>query len=90
MHSYQHILFIDIETVPVVEDYGALSDRMQIEWEKKSRFLLRDAPEETTAAEVFGDKAGVFSEFAKVVCISFGSFQYTDDEWKLRIKSLKN
>lgn len=90
MHSYQHILFIDIETVPLVEQYDTLSERMQIEWEKKARFLLKDSPEGTVAADVFGDKAGVFSEFAKVVCISFGSFQSTDEGWKLRIKSISN
>ncbi len=90
MHSYQHILFIDIETVPLVDDYSKLSKRMQIEWEKKSRFLLIDAPEDTLPATIFGEKAGVFSEFAKVVCISFGSFQNIEGEWKLRIKSFKN
>ena len=90
MHAYQHILFVDIETVPLVQDYDSLSERMKIEWEKKAKYLMRDVAEDATVADVFGDRAGVFSEFAKVVCISFGSFQNIENEWKLRVKSIAN
>lgn len=88
MQHHQHIMFMDIETVPVVQDYHSLSERMQLEWEKKSRFLKKEAAEDMTYAKLFEDKAGVYSEFAKVVCIGFGSLQHTDGEWRMRLKSI--
>lgn len=88
MQQYQHIFFMDIETVPLTDNYKSMSERMQKEWEKKSRFLMRDALPDTTYEDLFIDKAGVYSEFAKVVCISFGSFQNIDGAWKMKLKSI--
>lgn len=88
MQQYQHIFFIDIETVPLVKKYDTLSERMQMEWQKKSRFMMKDAPPETSFGELFYEKAGVYAEFAKVVCICFGSMHKVDDSWKMRVKSL--
>ncbi|MFN4248762.1 MAG: ribonuclease H-like domain-containing protein [Flavipsychrobacter sp.] len=39
---------------------------------------------------LFEEKAGVFSEFAKVVCIVVGSLQQQGDNWTLRLKPLAN
>ncbi len=88
MQHHQHIMFIDIETVPLVKDYDSLSERMQMEWEKKARFLKRDAGEEVSYGQLFTEKSGVFAEFAKVVCISFGSLHHTDGKWVMRLKSI--
>lgn len=81
---------MDIETVPLAKEFDTLSDNMQKEWERKAKFLKRDLPEDVTAGELFSEKAGVFSEFAKVVCISFGSFSVVGDDWVLRLKSVTN
>lgn len=89
MQPHQHILFLDIETVPLTDDYGMLSERMHIEWEKKAKFLQR-GDEELQLGQLFEEKAGVFAEFAKVVCICFGSFQFQDGDWKMRLKSIAN
>lgn len=88
MQHHQHIMFIDIETVPMVRDYSSLSERMQLEWEKKSRFLKKEAGEEVTYEQLFSDKAGVYAEFAKVVCIGFGSLHHADGSWRMRLKSI--
>lgn len=88
MQHHQHIMFLDIETVPIVRDYDSLSERMQAEWEKKSRFLKKDAPEDVTFSQLFSDKSGVYAEFAKVVCVSFGSLHHTDGKWLMRLKSI--
>src|SRR5690606_32853645 len=88
MHHHQHIMFIDIETVPIARHYDAMSERMQLEWEKKARFLKKDAPEDVTYSQLFSEKAGVYAEFAKVVCVSFGSLHHTDGKWMMRLKSI--
>lgn len=89
MHQYRHILFLDIETVPITDDYGTLSERMQKEWERKAKFIRSDSTE-PTPEELFNDRSGVFAEFAKVVCICFGSFSEIDGEWVMRLKSIAN
>ncbi len=65
------ILFLDIETVPGVPDFNQMSDKMKILWEKKSRRLQT---EEGETADVLYNRAGIFAEFGKIVCISCGCF----------------
>lgn len=88
MQHHQHIMFIDIETVPLVQDYNTLTERMQLEWQKKARFLNRDNSEPADFSELFADKAGVYSEFAKVICIGIGSLTHSNDGWRMRLKSI--
>jgi len=64
----EDILFIDIETVPQSPSMNLLDPRMQELWDKKSKFF-RSAEE--TASEVYG-RAGIYSEFGKIICISVG------------------
>ena len=66
---FSHILFLDIETVPAQPNYNALSDRMKHLWDKKAESLKRA---ETDTAETLYDKAGIFAEFGKIICISTG------------------
>ncbi|HNW57325.1 MAG TPA: 3'-5' exonuclease, partial [Bacteroidales bacterium] len=61
----------DIETVPVSSSYDLLSPSMQTLWDKKSKqFRLPDQ----TAADVY-ERAGIYSEFGKIICISVGLFK---------------
>lgn len=90
MEQLNNIFFIDIETVPVVPDFNLLTPGLQEGWVKKSKFLrgnLGEIPEPSTA---FIEKSGVYSEFAKVVCIGFGSLNHSIDGWKIRLKSIVN
>lgn len=87
MEQFSGILFIDIETVPVQPDFNALPEGMQHEWTRKAR-LIRNLPEPVDPAVLFADRAGIYSEFAKVVCISFGTISNDDGAWKIRLKSL--
>lgn len=66
---FSHILFLDIETVPGAPSYNALSDRMKHFWDKKAESLKRA---ETDTAESLYEKAGIFAEFGKIICISTG------------------
>jgi len=93
MEQLKGILFIDIETVPIVPDFSLLSQTMQNEWIRKAKSLSSRAEsrdENTSPEALFADKAGIFSEFAKVVCISFGSLHEHDNGLKMRLKSLVN
>ncbi len=90
MENLKEILFIDIETVPVQPDFNFLTAAMQAEWTRKSK-SIKSAPEsDTDPAFLFNNRAGIYSEFAKVVCIGFGSLIQQGDSWKMRLKSLVN
>lgn len=79
-----NILFLDIETVPGVQNYNDLPERGKELWTKKTRYIQEK--EEATAEEVY-EKAGIYSEFAKVVCISVGMLVHRNGEDQIRLKS---
>jgi 3'-5' exonuclease len=64
----EDILFLDIETVPQMPSLNLLEPPIQALWDKKSRFFR--SLEET--AETVYDRAGIYSEFGKIICISVG------------------
>lgn len=66
---FSHILFLDIETVPAMPSYNALSERMKHLWDKKAESLKRA---ENDTPESLYEKAGIFAEFGKIICISTG------------------
>jgi predicted PolB exonuclease-like 3'-5' exonuclease len=73
----KNILFLDIETVPAFSEYEDLPTDLKPFWIKKAKFLLRKDIEEMSAsdvANVFLEKAGIYAEFARIVCISVGYF----------------
>ena len=71
MENISTILFLDIETVSVAKSYDDLGDNFQELWERKSRYWIKDEEKES-AADLYKEKAGIYSEFAKIVCISVG------------------
>jgi uncharacterized protein YprB with RNaseH-like and TPR domain len=89
MQHIKEILFIDIETVPIQPAYDFMTEAMQAEWSKKARFVKGVADGLHDPAALFDEKAGIYSEFAKVVCIGFGSLQQQEDgKWHMRLKAL--
>jgi 3'-5' exonuclease len=88
MHYLKQILFIDIETVSLTPDYNALPTELQQHWDHKAKYLKGNAHPDASSAELFTDKAGIFSEFAKVVCIGIGRLVEKEDGWKLGLKSI--
>ena len=79
-----NILFLDIETVPQSRNYSELPDIMQQLWDKKSSHFRND---DQSAEEVY-NRAGIYAEFGKIICISLGIFDFREDMRKLRLKSL--
>ncbi len=65
-----HVLFLDIETVPAFPGFEKLPDGTKKLWEKKAELLMRNDPE-TTADKLYA-RAGIYAEFGKIVCISCG------------------
>jgi 3'-5' exonuclease len=90
-----NVLFIDIETVPGTPEFDDLSDEMQELWGIKTRTILRRQGEEIEfdeMAETFKTRAGIYSEFGKIVCISVGFLTKQPDSSEpiLRLKSFAN
>ena len=79
----ENILFLDIETVPETEHFSELADTKQQLWELKSQYQRKD---EFTAKE-FYDRAGIWAEFGKIICISVGYFTYKGDLRNFRTTS---
>lgn len=65
----EDIIYIDIETVPQVYDYQQLDERTKQLWDKKWQYS-----QDINAQEQY-KKAGIFAEFAKIVCIGIGYYQ---------------
>lgn len=70
-----HILFLDIETVPENESFEELNDEKKELWDHKSKYQRKD---EFTAEE-FYERAGIWAEFGKIICISVGYFNFKGD-----------
>ena len=77
------ILFLDIETVPEKEQWNELSKDIQELFEKKTHYQRK---EEHTAEE-FYERAGIWAEFGKIICISVGYFVEVQNKKKLRLTS---
>lgn len=74
----ENILFLDIETVPIVYKYADLDTTAKELWDKKWAFA-KDVNGETQY-----QKAGIYAEFAKVICIGVGFYNDT----KFRVKTI--
>lgn len=77
------ILFIDIETVPQQPDFNELDEEFQKLWDKKSAFFRT---EEQDPSEVY-ERAGIYAEFGKIICISAGVVTQKQGERFYRVKS---
>ena len=85
--NYSKILFFDIETVPLEYNFKNLDERGQDLWSKKTRFIQE---RESLSAEAVYDRAGIYAEFGKVVCISMGVVLQKEGETQIRLKSIAN
>jgi len=81
--NLENILFLDIETIPETEYFNELDKTKQELWEVKSRYQRK----EEFSAEEFYDRAGIWAEFGKIVCISVGYFTNQSDTRLFRTTS---
>lgn len=83
--NLENILFLDIETVPEFRSYAEMSEEKKALWEEKSKYQRKD----DYTAEEFYERAGIWSEFGKIVCISAGFFNFKSGSRKFRVTSFK-
>ncbi len=79
----ENTLCLDIETVPQYSNFNEMPEELQYLWEKKSSYLRK---EEETAENVY-NRAGIYAEFGKIICISIGIFDFRNNKRQLRLKS---
>ena len=80
-YDLSNLMVLDIETVPQYSDYDDMPDNLQELWAHKSQYQRKDeTPKE------FYERAGIWAEFGKIVCISVGIFTQ-GKRTGLRVKS---
>lgn len=79
----ENILFLDIETVPEQENFELLDNEMKTLWELKTQYQRKDE----FSGEAFYERAGIWAEFGKIVCISVGYFTIKGDVRNFRVTS---
>ena len=77
----RQILFLDLETVPQMWNWGELPEKTKTLWEKKTQ---NQRKEDISPEEFYYERAGILAEFGKIVCLSCG---LVIDDQKIRIKS---
>lgn len=82
--NFENVLFLDIETVPEMEGFDELSLEKQLLFESKTKYQRK---EDISTVE-FYDRAGIWAEFGKIVCISVGYFtNFNTEDRTFRITS---
>jgi uncharacterized protein YprB with RNaseH-like and TPR domain len=81
--NLNNILFLDIETVPQEEHYNNLDDEMKELWQHKTQYQRKD----DYTPEDFYERAGIWAEFGKIVCLSVGYFVNKGDIRNFRVTS---
>jgi len=79
----RNVLFLDIETVPEVESFSQLSPEKRELFALKTKYQRKDE----VSPEDFYERAGIWAEFGKIICISVGYFVSQDGTRAFRIKS---
>ncbi len=77
----EHILFLDIETVPQEDSYEDLGASVQELWAEKTAYRRKD---QYTPSE-FYERAGIWAEFGKIICISAGYFLIQGERRNFRV-----
>ncbi|VAW21829.1 FIG00930427: hypothetical protein [hydrothermal vent metagenome] len=79
----EEILFLDIETIPQAPGFNELPEKWQALWEKKIQYQVNDGQ----TPESLYERAGIYAEFGRIVCISAGYIFQKKGELFFRVKS---
>ena len=80
----EHILFLDIETVPEQSDFKQLSEEAQELYAAKTAYKRKA---ENISAAAYYNHAGIWAEFGKIVCVSVGYVTTTSTGRQFRVRS---
>jgi hypothetical protein len=83
----ENILFVDIETASLTPDHSVLPEPLHSLWHRKADLLRMREDEYKDDEQLFGERAAIFAEFGKVVCISCGFIRFNGDKPSFRLKS---
>jgi 3'-5' exonuclease len=81
--NIENILFIDIETAPQFARHDEMPEKFKELWEKKSAYFRN---ENQSPSEIY-QRAGIYAEFGKIICISVGTIYQKKGEQRFRVKS---
>lgn len=81
--NLKNILFLDIETVPEASTFEGLDSIKQELFEQKTKYQRK----EDFTPDEFYERAGIWAEFGKIVCISVGFFDHESKGLSFRLKS---
>lgn len=70
--DFNKVLFLDIETVPQYTDYDQVPERMRMLWDEKAARLKERSGDASNVGDPLYDRAGIYAEFGKVICICIG------------------
>jgi 3'-5' exonuclease len=79
----EHVLYLDIETVPQVEKLADFPEKLQKLWTRKADMMAKEGE----SAEKLFERAGIYAEFGKIVCISCGTIYRRGNKRIYRVKS---
>lgn len=83
-----NILFLDLECVSAHASYDEMDETFQELWAIKSKSLLKREPTGEEVEQLYPEKAAIYAEFGKIVCISVGIVvRDADQSLKVRLKS---
>ena len=82
--ALENILFLDIETVPEATDFGQLGEEAQDLYAAKTVYKRKA---DDLSAEDYYNRAGIWAEFGKIVCVSVGYMTTTTDGRQFRVRS---
>ncbi len=85
----ENILFIDIETVSQYPNYDELPDKFKKFWDKKAFYLSKNDAAPNTPNEIY-QKAGIYSEFGKIVTIALGYIRQNSEKKVLYVKAISD
>jgi len=78
-----NVLFLDIETVPLYTHFNNLAEEEQQLYADKTAYQRG----EDLSPEDFYERAGIWAEFGKIVCLSVGYFASISSPRNFRVKS---
>ena len=81
--NIEEILFLDIETIPLAPEYGVLTEKWKQLWEHKMKHNIDNGE----PVEELYERAGIYAEFGRIICISAGYVTQKNGEPYFRVKS---
>lgn len=82
MSQLENILFIDIETVSQYSEYSQAPEMIKHIWNKK--YEKTEYIKSSSVQEAYQEKAAIFAEYGKIICISIAYYNKTMDEYRLK------